>query len=227
MRKIIILIIGIIFYANPIQSQIYYKEIIYIFDYKIEKDDMQIETGLLYLGCLGKPWPFKEQKQAAVIWSTNKAHLSQKMPSTGIYEEDDRIWLHPPRQNQFSILEYSPFPDIRFPVSKNMNWKRDFIPGKNWINKKYDVKENDILKFNYRNIGVVVYNYKNFNLKCWEINAESINLKNRTSFSGLFNSEYGFIKMIFTNIDKSIITLEIRQIQSWDLFQSIDIKNAF
>ncbi len=42
-----------------------------------------------------------------------------------------------------------------------------------------------------------------------------LNLKKPTSFNGLFNSNYGFIQMIFKNIDNSVIKLELINIEEW------------
>lgn len=123
MRKTIITILGLLFYVTSITSQIYYKEVIYTFDCTIEKENEPIKTCLMYLGCLGKPWPIAEiERQAAVIWTTNKAYLKQRRFTTGIYEEKDLIWIHPPRQDEFSILEYTPWPYIYFPVSAHISW---------------------------------------------------------------------------------------------------------
>lgn len=221
MRKITIVFLGLLFFIDLAVSQIYYKKIVYVFDYKIEKENEPAKVGLLYLGCLGKPWPFK-QRQAAVIWTTDKRCLREKnLISTGIIEEDHYIWLHPPRDDEFSILEYSPFPAIRFPVSQNKNWKWKLTPNKYWVNKEYDIKEDDVLMYDFNNTGLVNHTlkYQNSTIECWKIDAESTDLKNSRSFSGLFNSEYGFVKMTFTNIDKSIITLELIRTQDWKYFR--------
>lgn len=215
MNKIIITC-GMLIIINPAISQIYYKEIVYVFNYTIEESN-KTQKGIIYLGCLGKPWPF-EERQAAVIWTTKSDELNRKVFTTGIYEEKEFVWLHPPRQDEFSILEYSPFPQIRFPVSNNMTWKRSFTPGKNWVNKEFNIKEDDILKFNYINTGIAFHKLKNENLECWEIEAESTNLKVQTNFSGLFNSEYGFVKMVFQNINNSTITLELCDVRNWRSF---------
>ncbi len=227
MKKIITVVLGLLIYSAPLLSQIYYKEVVYTFHYTIEKENVITQKGVIYLGCLGKSWPFKEQKQAAVIWTTHKEHLDKKLISTGIYEEEDAIWMHPPREDEFAILEYSPFPYIRFPVSAYMSWKRDFTPGRNWINKKYGIQAESVLKFDYKNSGTDSFRYKNRVLECWKIDAESVNLKSKTRFSGLFNSEYGFVRMMFQNIDKSVIILELDQVQGWESFRGESFLSSF
>jgi len=50
----------------------------------------------------------------------------------------------------------------------------------------------------------------------------STNLSNTTSFSGLFNVNYGFVQMVFNNIDRSIIVLELIRIDKWEKFEFKD-----
>lgn len=217
MRKIIAAL-GTLLYVGSALSQIYYKEIIYVFDYTIEKENGSTQKGLIYLGCLGKPWPIKEEKQAAVIWTTDKLHLLEKRFTTGIYEEKDRIWLHPPRDDKFRILEYSPWPYIYFPVSENKSWKRELALGEYWADPKNGIQADDILKFDYVNAGFTSYQlkYKSRKIECSKIEAESTNIHHQTRFVGLFHPEYGFVKMDFRNVDKSIIKLEFNHILYWD-----------
>lgn len=218
MKKANILFLLLFTYCIPSISQIYYKEIIYVFDYTIEKKDGTKENGIIYLGCLGKSWPFKGEKQAAIVWTIDKDYLKEKRLTTGAFEEENLIWIHPPREDKFSILEYSPCPFIHFPISANKSWKRELALGEHWANKEHNIKADDILKFSYINSGPVAYKlkFKNKEIECWKIEAESINMKDKTSSYSLFNAEYGFVKMSFKNVDNSIITLELNHIENWD-----------
>jgi len=40
----------------------------------------------------------------AVVWTTELTELSQKICNTGVIEDLERIWLHPPRNGDFKIL---------------------------------------------------------------------------------------------------------------------------
>tara|TARA_B100000795_G_scaffold99684_1_gene73303 strand:+ start:271 stop:927 length:657 start_codon:yes stop_codon:yes gene_type:complete len=65
--------------------------------------------------------------QNKIIWkseyidNTNGGKVSATS-TTGVYEENDRIWLHPPRFGPLKILEAFPFPDVRFPMKINDSW---------------------------------------------------------------------------------------------------------
>lgn len=215
MKKSIILL-GLLIYFRPIIAQIYYKEIVYVFNYTIEKENAAVQKGIIYLGCLGKEWLFSEhQRQAAVIWTTNEKFLNKTLQTTGMYEEKDLIWIHPPREEEFSLLEYTPWPRIYFPVSNHLSWKTELPLGKYWVNEEFGIEEDDILKFNFVNAGPASYSYKGQKLECWKIEAESTNLKPQTKSLSLFNKEYGFVRMVFQNLDNSIITLELSDVRNW------------
>lgn len=222
MKRLLLLFILPFFGTCLVQGQIYYKKTVYLFDYTISQPDGTTESGTLYLGCLGKVWAMKSHPQAAVLWTTDPKHLNEELSTTGIYEEEECIWLHPPRQDAFSILEYSPWPHICFPVQENPGWNKEFIPGPNWINEKYNIGRNTKLSFTYKNKGSVVQRLKFLNkeVTCWQIDAVSVKSEYPSSFSGLFNAEYGFIRMEFRNVDHSLITLELSQVESWKAFQS-------
>ena len=87
----------------PKTELIYSKEIIYTFKYSIFKNS-RTEIGTIYLGCLGKLAPFIGPKQFGIIWTQNLDELKSKLINTGAIEDSSRIFIHPPRNNQFKIL---------------------------------------------------------------------------------------------------------------------------
>ena len=48
------------------------------------------------------------------------------------------IWLHPPREGLFKILEINPFPYIKYPLEIGNSWEWDFLePGSNWGDERW------------------------------------------------------------------------------------------
>ncbi len=219
LKKAIILPCFLVFLDYYAECQIYNKEIVYTFSYSFDKGG-QITTGKIYLGCLGKVWPIKEQKQMAVIWTTDLKELADKVFNTGIIEDKDRIWLHPPRNGIFKILEYSPFPEIRFPVKLNKKWNWQLQLGEFWANKEFGLSAIDTLKFSYEisENQQIFRDFERMSIDCLKVNALSTNLRNRTGFIGLFNQNYGFVQMIFNNLDGSIVTLNLVGMDQWVKF---------
>jgi len=218
MIKRVVLSIFLFAFSLNSKCQIYNQKIVYCFNYSIVNNG-QCSNGKLLLACFGKLWPIKEQKQYSILWTTNEKELLEKIGSTGVIEENNRIWLHPPRQGEFKILEYSPFPEIVFPINGNQQWFRELSLSKYWENKEYNLKGTDILKFvyEYRGSKKIRLIFNNGDVDCSEIYATSMNLESRTSFSGLYCKKYGFVKMEFENVDKSKIILELENVLSLDV----------
>lgn len=232
MRIISSIIIGFLFTLSPFFStrkdnSIYSKEIVYTYNYSIVKNGKS-ETGKLYLGCLGKLWPIKEQKQYAIIWTKEIKILDEKSWQTGVIEDSSRIFMHPPRINEFKILEYSPFPYVKFPLKTKNSWDWKLALGKFWENKELNVLANDTLHYNYQ---IVKKDQKYFSfaksmLTFHVIKSHSINPKFKSEFVGHFSENYGFLYCQFQNIDNSIITLELININSFDEILSNVIKGS-
>ncbi len=117
MKNNFILALIIFFFIHEAQSQIYSQKIVYTFNYSIHKNG-NVKKGQIYLGCLNKIFPY-DSKQSSIIWTESKEWLEKEILTTGVIENKERIWIHPPRNDAFSILEYSPFPQIHFPIFVN------------------------------------------------------------------------------------------------------------
>ena len=67
---------------------------------------------------LAASWPYREDVE-----------------STGIIETENRLWFHPPRWNNFEILEYFPFPEITKDIESGCKYKRMFLGYADFIEK--------------------------------------------------------------------------------------------
>ncbi len=52
----------------------------------------------------------------------------------GYVENEERFWMHPPRDNQFITFELVPFPEIRFPIFDGKRWTSSLSIGEGWGN---------------------------------------------------------------------------------------------
>lgn len=123
-----------------------------LFNYKVIytlKGDT-LSNGSLSIKVSGKRWPF-DSKQREIIykydlsgWSNEKIVEFQKKKNypineswvkysnTGIIETTQKIWMHPPRQNEFKWLELTPFPEVRFPLKVGKTYSSSIITGEGW-----------------------------------------------------------------------------------------------
>ena len=214
------------------RSSIYRKEIVYTYKYSFTRNNITT-TGKIYLGCLGKLWPIKEQEQFAIIWTESEKALLEKSFETGVIEDSSRIFLHPPRKDKFNILEYSPFPEINFPLTEGKTWNWDLTVGRFWQkNIGLDTTANDTLKYIYKieNLRQFYFHPTKSMVEGYEVKATSLNPKFDSEFTGLFNSSFGFIRMKFNNIDGSECIFDLTNVCSFDEIKNstiIDENNRF
>lgn len=58
-----------------------------------------------------------------------------RVESTGIIENDKKVWLHPPRSGEFALLEYFPFPELQFPAKCKQKYRRSFLGHVDFLDK--------------------------------------------------------------------------------------------
>lgn len=133
---------------------------------------------------------------------------------TGAIENDMNIWIHPPRSNFFRILELNPFPYIKAPyeVGTNWNWKLkigDHWSDKRWLEWKGGIENN----YDYKITEKKNILTKLGNIDCYIIEANAKSKIGETELISYFNSEFGFVKLEYKNIDGTKTVIEIEKIE--------------
>lgn len=187
------------------KDAVYKYEVIHAAPYKKEN------VSTIYLVCYGTPWLFDSLRQNEINWAYSFDEIFKSTPGTGVVENNDRIWLHPPRKNRFSILEYSPFPLIQFPLEVNKKWTWELALGKCWANKELGVKGKDLMKYEYVVVSQeeIKVDFLSENIKCYKVDAHSINPKFKSELISYFSPKYGFVRMEYKNRDESTIQFEL------------------
>lgn len=106
------------------------KEFIFFVKYQSETDN---DSCYISMWATEKTWEF-DSKQHELVYAYHNVSdgLVEKWPYqtseiTGIIENQKTIWMHPPRSEKLSILEYFPFPEIEFPIKCGKKYNRSFI----------------------------------------------------------------------------------------------------
>lgn len=139
--------------------------------------------------------------------------LTDVFEAAGIIENDKNVWIHPPRSRFFRILEINPFPYIKSPYSIGTNWKWSLEIGDAFANRHWKSWQGLITNdYHYE-----IIDQKNIQSKLGILNVYIIKgtAKSRigqTELTSYFNPQYGFIKLEYTNIDGSIIQLELIEV---------------
>ena len=66
----------------------------------------------------------------AAVWP-----YKDRVESTGIIENDKKVWIHPPRSGEFAMLEYFPFPELQFPAKCKHKYRRSFLGHVDFLDK--------------------------------------------------------------------------------------------
>lgn len=77
--------------------------------------------------------PFEEfmpdYNQTALLYKTAGGKV---ISASGAIENEANIWIHPPRDNYFKILELNPFPYIKAPYKVGTEWSWKLVIGSQW-----------------------------------------------------------------------------------------------
>lgn len=144
-------------------------------------------------------WEFDSKQHELVYAYRNVSDsLVEKWPyqiteTTGIIEDQKTIWMHPPRSDKFSILEYFPFPEIEFPIKCGKKYKRSFLGSIDFLEKFGYIRYKMHVECDGDNTLIIGHAHN----KTGNWNTEYV-----------FDNQHGFTKMEF-NYDNIIIKLDL------------------
>lgn len=132
---------------------------------------------------------------------------------SGIIENEKNVWIHPPRDKYFRILELNPFPYIQTPFKVGNTWNWSLKISSDWGDKRWLTWEGGIEnKYVYEITDKKKINTPFGTLECYTIDATATSRLGKTKLTALFNTEYGFIKLLYTNIDGSKTILQLDKV---------------
>lgn len=130
---------------------------------------------------------------------------------TGLVENKDNVWLHPPRFSLFRILELNPFPYIQFPAEINKEWKDSMVISDRWSDPLWKVWTGNVdINYDYKIVARNTINYRNEHVICWVIESQARSRLGKSTLISYFNEKYGFILLKYGNIDGSETVLSLR-----------------
>jgi hypothetical protein len=147
---------------------------------------------------------------------TNQTYCSCGAVATGIYDNKKNIWMHPPRQYTFKILQLNPFPFYQLDETiKNWAWNVE-VGGAYLDNRWVKTKENIKVRYDYERQNDQIIETAFGNLNCKVTNAigssHSENFKMKTILKSYYHPEYGFVRLEYKNIDGSKIIIQLVEV---------------
>ncbi len=135
---------------------------------------------------------------------TYQASNKESFEMTGLIENEANIWMHPPRDGLFRILQLSPYPSVSYPMEKGKKWEWTFKVGSHYGDERWATWDGNItINTSYEITGKEVMKTQWGTLETWTIEAEAVSELGITTMKAVFNDSLGFMEMNFVNIDES------------------------
>ena len=135
--------------------------------------------------------------------------------ATGVVENEKNIWMHPPRQSLFKVLELNPFPYIKYPLKVGQEWEWKLKIGEKWGDKRWKKWDGSITNImNYKITGYRKEQTPLGDLDCYIIIASAKSRIGNTQLTAFFNKKHGFVKLDYLNIDGSTLKFKLINIES-------------
>ncbi len=132
---------------------------------------------------------------------------------SGIIENEKNVWMHPPRDKYFRILELNPFPFAQTPYEVGNTWKWSLKISNGWGDKRWRTWEGEIEnKYTYEITDKKKINTPLGTLECYTIESMATSRLGETKLTSLFNTTYGFVELLYTNIDGSTTKLQLKEV---------------
>lgn len=184
---------------------------------KIDDQDKETVTHLILTSRPGNPFQgvVPGYNQTAIEYKYVMADgrfLSTE--ETGAIENEMNVWIHPPRNDFFKILEINPFPYIKAPYQAGTKWKWSLEIGDHWSDKRWLSWKGDIenqYAYEIKDKKKIITKFGN--LECYVIHAQADSRIGKTGLISYFNPELGFVKLEYTNIDNTKTVLELETVK--------------
>lgn len=139
-----------------------------------------------------------------------KTGQSRFSSHSGVIENEKNIWMHPPRDKYFRILELNPFPFIKAPYTVGNQWQWELEIGSFWGDERWKTWEGSIInKYEYEITQKKRVKTSFGDLEVYEIRSTANSRIGETGLTALFNEKYGFVELDYRNIDGSRTLLEL------------------
>jgi hypothetical protein len=133
--------------------------------------------------------------------------------TSGVIENEMNTWMHPHRDKYFMILELNPFPFIQQPFKVGNKWTWTLGIGDHWKDDRWKIWAGEITNnCEYEIVGREKLKTKIGEMDCWVVRSTATSSIGSTGLIEYYNEDNGFVRLDFINIDKSRLTIEIKEI---------------
>jgi hypothetical protein len=144
----------------------------------------------------------------------NKRKLPNKV-WIWLVENPKNILLPPANQYLFNILELNPYPYLQFPIELKKKWKWEQKVFDDSADERWKTWEGTITnKYVYTIVDTACQLSTGLgSLICCKINSKATSKLGKTFLTAYFHSVYGFVRLEYTNIDKSMVIIDLIKVE--------------
>lgn len=119
------------------------------------------------------------------------------------------VWMHPPREFLFKILQLNPFPFIQGPYKLGTTWEGKLVVGDHWSDSRWKYFTGSVeIQFEYEILEPETIKIDSFgDINCIVVYATGSSSLGKSYLKSWFHTSEGFIRLEYTNIDGSKIVL--------------------
>jgi hypothetical protein len=129
---------------------------------------------------------------------------------SGAFEHDSLLWMHPPRDEAYAILELSPYPYIQLPARSGHQWTWDLEVGDSWSNPRWAAWRGLItIHTQYETVGQQELNTPLGTLRCWLVRARASSPVGGSALDLWYHPAYGFVQLKYRDIKNNQLTFSL------------------
>jgi hypothetical protein len=137
---------------------------------------------------------------------------------SGVFDHDSLLWMHPPRDGAYAILELSPYPYIQLPAGTGHQWTWDLEVGDNWSNPKWAIWRGLIrVRSQYKIMGQQELSTPLGLLRCWLVQARASSPVGGSALDLWYHPAYGFVQMKYRDIKNNQLTFKLLSMSTGQL----------
>ncbi|NER10432.1 hypothetical protein GWK09_07880 [Muriicola jejuensis] len=175
----------------------------------IQKVIISVKKGLQGFD---KHIPDYSQTIIGYSYPTQNNYMGSISSASGVIENEANVWMHPPRDLYFEILELNPFPFIKAPYEIGTKWQWSLKIGDHWADGRWKLWSGTIEnKYDYEITDLKDIETPFGKLECFVIDGSANSRIGDTHLRAYFNETYGFVRLEYTNIDGSKTNLLLDQ----------------
>ncbi|MCT4643368.1 MAG: hypothetical protein N4A74_00170 [Carboxylicivirga sp.] len=121
------------------------------------------------------------------------------MERTGIVENDENVWIHPPRSGFFRSLETCPFPYVKLPLEVGKEWQDKMKISNHWSHEKWGVWDKKLLlHYNYKIARKTMLETALGDEECYVVESTAKSEIGESKLLSYYSEKYGFVRLEYT-----------------------------